>query len=894
MIRATINNRVYEFADRITILDAARSVGIDIPTLCNDPRLKPIGSCRMCLVQVEARPDPLTACVNQLADGMVISTHTPALERERKMLLRMLAQDHPADVFQRFPDKQFHHHSLRYGLSESDFEGAHKPELLDVSHPYIHVDMSQCILCYRCVRICEEVQGQFVWEVTSRGHETRIVPDSQTTLRESSCVSCGACVDTCPTGALEDKSILAGGIPTQRTKTTCPYCGVGCEMIVGTKQGQLVSITPAQEAPVNRGHLCVKGRYAFDFVTARDRVTEPMIRVSGDWQKVSWDEAINFTATRLRRIIDQHGPDSVGILGSARGTNEEAYLAEKFARVVIGTNNVDCCARVCHTPTAAAMKMMLGAGAATNSYDDIERARTILVCGSNATENHPIVGARIKQAALKGAKLIVIDPRAIELSNYTAVHLQPRPGTNIPLLNSIAYTIVDESLYDEAFLNERVTEFDEFRQFVRDFAPEKVADLCGVDVELIRKAARLYAKEKPSMCFHGLGVTEHTQGTEGVMCLVNLALLTGNIGQPGTGINPLRGQNNVQGAAHMGCDPGILTGSAPIDDAKESFERVWAVGIPNRSGLNMVEMMDAASAGQLKALWAIGYDVLLTNPNANSTEDALRSLDLLIVQDLFLNETARFATVFLPASSSFEKDGTFMNSERRIQLVRKVIEPVGQSKPDWEIICALATALDKKKFFDYDSAKSIWNEIRAVWPGGAGITYARLENQGIQWPCRSENDQGTEILHAETFSHGKTTALRRIEYRPTQERTDEGFTFLLNTGRKLYQFNAGTMTRRTANLELLPTDHLEIAAEDAERLQLKTGDHVRVRSRYGEATLPVRINSGVKPGELFATFHDAGIFLNRLTSPHRDRYVKTPEYKVTAVTMERVGSLEGA
>ncbi len=885
MIRATINDRVYEFPEGVSILEAARSLGIDIPTLCDDPRLKPIGSCRMCLVQVEGRPHPLTSCNTALTEGMSISTHTPALEHERKMLLRMLAQDHPVDVVGRFPDKQFHRHASHYGLNEMDFDGQHRAELLDDSHPYIHVDMSQCILCYRCVRICDEVQGQFVWEAVNRGHETLIVPDSQTNLRESSCVSCGACVDTCPTGALEDKSILTRGVPTKWTRTTCPYCGTGCEMNVGTNNGKLISITPVIDARVSRGHLCVKGRYAFDFVSARDRITEPMIRKNGNWRPVSWDEAIRFVADKLQRIVKEHGPDSVGVLGSARGTNEENYLVQKFARTVIGTNNIDCCARVCHTPTAAAMKLMLGAGAATNSYDDIERARTILVCGTNSTENHPIIGARIKQAALRGAQLIVIDPRRIELVDYAVIHLSPRPGTNIPVLNAIAYTIVDEGLYDESFIRKRVTEFDEFTRFIKDFAPEKVAGICTVDADLIRQAARLYASAKPSMCLHGLGVTEHTQGTEGVMCLVNLALLTGNIGKPGTGINPLRGQNNVQGAAHMGCDPGILTGSASIGDAKESFERVWGVPIPTHRGLNMIEMIDAAAAGKLKALWAIGYDILLTNANAKSTEQALRSLDLLLVQDMFMNETARFASVFLPACSSFERDGTFMNAERRIQRVRKVIDPVGESKSDWEIICLIAGAMDRGELFNHSSAEEIWNEIRSVWPAGQGTTHQRLDKQGLQWPCTDENDPGTEVLHAETFALGKTTPLRRIPFRPTKEIVTDEFPFLLNTGRTLYQFNAGTMTRRTPNLEFLRTDYLDVSPQDAEALQLKNDDRVRIRSRYGEAVMPIRISSALKSGELFATFHTAEIFLNRVTSPHRDARVKTPEYKITAVAI---------
>lgn len=888
MGKAVINNHPYQFEEAVSILGAARTLGVDIPTLCHDERLKPIGSCRMCLIKVEGKPHPMTACNTSLTDGMVISTNTPALENERRALLKMLAQDHPGEGLTQTPDKPFYRYALQYGLTETDFNGSHETHLLDDSHPYIHVDMSQCIVCYRCVRICEEVQGQFVWQILNRGHETRIVPDSRTTLLESSCVSCGACVDTCPSGALEDKSLLAHKKPTNWTRTTCSYCGTGCEMSVGTNQNQIVSIKPLLEAPVSHGHLCVKGRYAFDFVHAADRITDPMIRKGNDWQAVTWEEAISFTASRLRSILEEHGSESIGILGSARGTNEEAYVAQKFARLVIGTNNVDCCARVCHTPTAAAMKLMIGTGAATNSYNDIEKAQTILICGADATENHPIVGARIKQAALHGANLIVIDPRKIELAQYATIHLQPRPGTNIPLLNALAYTIVEEQLFDTEFANERVSEWDEFREFTKQFAPEHVESICGVTADLIRQAARLYATSKPSMCFHGLGVTEHTQGTEGVMCLVNLALLTGNIGKRGTGINPLRGQNNVQGAAHMGCDPGILTGSASLNDSRPLFESVWNAPVPHDHGLNMLEMMDAAESGKLKALWAIGYDVALTNANAEATERALRSLDLVIVQDLFLNETARrFGSVFLPAASSFERDGTFMNAERRIQRIRKAIEPVGHSKPDWEIICAVANAMGKGDFFAYDSAEEIWDEIRAVWPAGRGITYKRLDDGGLQWPCADEDDPGTEVLHIESFPIGKKAALRRILYRPTKEVTTQEFPLLLITGRTLYQFNAGTMTMRTANAQLRATDLLDISAEDANRLNLHNGERVRVHSAYGEAVLPLRITPSVKPGELFATFHTAEVFLNHLTSPHRDRYVKTPEYKITAVQIEK-------
>jgi formate dehydrogenase major subunit len=887
MIEATLNGQTSQFEDGVTILDACRSVGLKIPTLCNDPRLKPIGSCRMCLVQVEGRPHPLTSCNTHLTQGMVISTHTPALEHERQTLLRMLAKDHPADVFRRFPEKPFHQLALRYGLTEKDFDGVHHNELLDDSHPYIHVDMSQCILCYRCVRICDEVQGQFVWQTLNRGHETRIVPDSGATLAQSSCVSCGACVDTCPTGALEDKSTLERGVATAWTRTTCAYCGIGCEMLVGTTNNHLISMKPAVDAPVSKGHLCVKGRYAFDFVTAKDRITAPMIRTNGTWQPVSWDEAISFTANKLRQIVSDHGPDSVAILGSARGTNEENYLAQKFARVVIGTNNVDCCARVCHTPTAAAMKLMLGTGAATNSYDDIERAQTILLCGTNATENHPIIGARIKQAALRGANLIIIDPRTIELARYAKLHLQCRPGTNVPLLNAIACVIVTEGLADAGFINERVSEWPEFIEYIKEFSPEHVEDICGIKSDLIYDAARLYSTAKPSICFHGLGLTEHVQGTEGVMCLVNLALLTGNIGKRGTGINPLRGQNNVQGAAHMGCDPGVLTGSVSLHQERERFENVWGASIPASRGLNLLEMMDAAAAGRLKALWAIGYDIALTNANASTTAAALKSLDLLVVQDMFLNETARqSAHVFLPAASSFERDGTFMNAERRIQRIRKVIDPLGMTQPDWQIICAVAKAMGQGAFFDFDSPEAIWDEVRCVWPDGNGISYRRLEDGGVQWPCPNDEHPGTQVMHGASFPIGERAALRRIPFRPTEEQVNEQFPFLLITGRTLYQFNAGTMTMRTPNVELRPADVVEISAWDAAQLKLETGQRVRIYSRYGEAILPVVISSGVKSGQLFATFHTAEVFLNRVTSPHRDRYVKTPEYKITAVQID--------
>jgi formate dehydrogenase major subunit len=609
-----------------------------------------------------------------------------------------------------------------------------------------------------------------------------------------------------------------------------------------------------------------------------------MIREGSRWRTVTWNEAIAFTAGRMKRLMG-----SIGVLGSARATNEENYLAQKFARAVLGTNNVDCCARVCHAPSAAALKLMLGTGAATNSFDDIEQARTILVCGSNATENHPIVGARIKQQALRGANLIVIDPRRIELADHATLHLPLRLGTNVPLFNAMASTIVEEGLFDKDFLETRVSEWEEFRDFIRSWLPERVSGICGVKAEPIRRAARLYATAKPAMSVHGLGMTEHTQGTESVMALINLALLTGNLGKPGTGVNPLRGQNNVQGSAHMGCEPDHLTGYVPLSKERERFEGVWKTSIPTEKGLNLLGMMEAARAGTLKGLWAIGYDILLTNPDAAKTREALRSLELLVVQDMFLNETAReCGSVFLPVASAFEKDGTFMNGERRIQRVRKVIDPVGESKPDGEVITALARAMGKGEFFDFRSPREIWEEIRKVWVAGSGITYERLEKGGVQWPCPSEGHPGSQILHRDTFPIGPRAALRRISYTPTAEMPTEEFPFLLTTGRNLYQFNAGTMTLRTPNRVLRETDLLDVSPEDAGRLGLQGGDRVRLSSRHGEAELEVSIHPNVKQGELFTTFNTAEVFINNVTGPFQDPYTQTPEYKVTAVRIEKV------
>jgi formate dehydrogenase major subunit len=892
--RITVDGRPHEVPAEGTLLEALRRLGHEIPTLCNDERLRPHSVCRMCVVSLEGHPLPVPSCSTPVADGMVVYTTSPAVETDRRDVLLLLARRHPVAALHDPEEHPFARYVRQAGL-EGELRGATGPARVDDSHPYIHVDMSRCIDCYRCARICDEVQGQFVWKVWNRGDEIEFHPDSGTTLLASSCVACGACVSACPTGALEDKTLLERGPSTASTRTTCPYCGVGCEMDVRTRGGRIVQVLPVLDAPVNKGHLCVKGRYAFEFVESPDRLTTPLLREGAGWRRASWDEAVAFVAARLLDIVARHGPESVAVLGSARATNEENYVAQKFARVAIGTNNVDSCARVCHAPSARALSGMLGTGAATSSFDDIERARTILLCGANATAGHPVVGARIKQQALRGANLIVVDPRRIELASLPgALHLAVRPGANVVLFNALASVIVEEGLFDEAFLRDRVDGWESFRQLVARFRPEDVAAGCGVAPQLVREAARRYARDTPSISFHGLGMTEHVQGTEGVMTLVNLALLTGNVGKPGTGINPLRGQNNVQGSAHMGCDPSGLTGLAHIADAAPLFERIWGAPVPRLRGLRLLDMMDAAGEGRLKALWAMGYDVLLTNPDVARTRRVMEKLELLVVQDIFMNETAReLAHVVLPSACSFEKDGTFMNAERRVQRVRKAAEPPGEARTDWEPLCEVARAMGRGQGFGFRSAEEIWEEIRKVWPGGRGITYARLDRAGLQWPCPDESHPGTPLLHAQSFASGSRATLRAIDHAPSPEHTSAEYPLLLGTGRSLYQFNAGTMTMRTRDRILRPTDRLDISPADAERMGLRDGDRVRVLSRQGETVLPLHVDERMKPGHVFATFSDPATWLNRVTASHLDPHTGTPEYKLTAVRLERAEKVDG-
>jgi formate dehydrogenase major subunit len=787
----------------------------------------------------------------------------------------------PADDPARLEGKPFRALLDAYGVTPV---GERRPELRLPDHPYLDVDLSWCIACARCVRICEEVQGQDVWTFAGRGVEVRPVPQMAAGLLESGCVSCGACADTCPTGAIEDVSRLLHGRPERWVRTTCHYCGTGCEMDVGLKGARITEIRPALDAPVSHGHLCVKGRYGFAFAEAPDRVTTPMIRRGGDWEEVPWEVALDAAASAFRRAAGK-----VGVLASSRVTNEENYLAQKFARIALRTHNVDCCARVCHAPSAAGLGQIFGTGAATNSFADVERAGLIMVVGANPTENHPIVGARIRQRARAGVPLIVIDPRRTELAALAEIHLAPRPGTNLPLFLAMAGVILDQGLMDTAFLEARTEGLDALLASARAWTPESAAQACGVLADDIRRAAIRYATVRPAMCLHGLGVTEHIQGTDGVVALAMLALLTGNVGLAGAGVNPLRGQNNVQGSAQMGCEPARLTGYQKFAQARATHEAVWGVDLPTEPGLTALGMLEAAGEDRLKALLVIGYDPLMSHPNAERTAENLNGLDDLVVVDLFMTETAKaFGTVFLPAASPFEKEGTFMNGERRVQRVREVLSPRGSSRTDLEIICGLAERLGAGPHFQYSSAAAVWDEARRTWPAIAGISHARLDRDGgLQWPCPSEDHPGTPILHREGFQGGGKAVFSPLVWIPSQEAVDGKYPFLLNTGRGLFHFNAATMTGRSRNRDLGPDDRLELHPADAAGLGVLEGDPVQVRSRHGAFTLRAQLTERVRPGEPFATFQAVEAYVNRATGSGGDRVTGTPEYKVTAVSLRK-------
>ena len=880
-----------------SILRAARESGVDIPKLCATDALKPFGSCRMCLVEVEGRQGYPASCTTPIEDGMKIRTQTDALSKLRRNVMELYISDHPLDCLTCSANGDCELQDMAGAVGLRDvrygFDGAnHLDAPVDASNPYFQFDASKCIVCSRCVRACDEVQGTFALTIQGRGFESKVSAGISEDFLDSECVSCGACVQACPTATLMEKSIVDHGQPEHSVKTTCAYCGVGCSFIAEMRGDQVVRMTPDNDGQANHGHSCVKGRFAWGYSTHRDRVLSPLIRDSIDepWRKVAWDEAIQYTAKRFKEIQAEHGQKSIGGITSSRCTNEEVYVVQKLVRAAMGNNNVDTCARVCHSPTGYGLKQTLGTSAGTQPFDSVMDADVIMVIGANPTAAHPVFASQMKQRLREGAKLIVVDPRQIGLvkSPHTKAdyHLPLLPGTNVPIVNSLAHVIVAEGLVDDDYVRERcdADSFEAWKTMILkpENSPEEVEKVSGVPAEDIRAAARLYGGAKRGAIYYGLGVTEHSQGSTMVMGMANLAMATGNIGFSGCGVNPMRGQNNVQGSCDMGSFPHELPGYRPVqdDEIRGSFERHWGVTIDPEPGFRIPNMFDEACAGRYKGMYIQGEDVAQSDPDTHHVEAALGNMECVVVQDLFLNETAKFAHVFLPGTSFLEKDGTFINAERRINRVRPVMK-TQQGKDEWQITQELAQALGYP--MNYDNAAQIMDEIAELTPTFANVSFAFLDDVGsVQWPCNDSAPMGTPIMHVDNFVRGKGLFVE-TEYVPTEERSNRKFPLLLTTGRILSQYNVGAQTRRTDNMVWYNADLLEVHPSDAEMRGIKEGDLVSLSSRKGDISLVATITDRVQPGVVYTTFHNPETGANVVTTEHSDWATSCPEYKVTAV-----------
>ncbi len=903
-MKAYINNIPHEAKKEETILEFVRRIEDQdaIPTMCQDDRLENFGSCRVCSVEVAREKDGQTkvvaSCHTPVFENAYIYHNTDKIKKLRKNIVELVLTDYPSDkVFAEKGKKptefqktieQIGIPNIRYPQGENHFEIEK-----DNSHPYIKSDLSQCINCYRCVRACEEIQGEIVLGMSGRGFASQIIKGFDTNFDLSACVSCGACVQTCPTEALSDKFESKTIIADKTVRTTCTYCGVGCQLDVSVINGKIKGIQAPVTAEVNEGHTCIKGRFAFQFYNHPDRLTNPLIKKNGVFEVVSWEVAYDFISNKLLKIKKEHGADAIGCISSSRATNEENYLMQKMTRVAIGTNNIDGCARVCHAPTAFGMQQAFGTGAATNSINDLKKTDCILVFGANPTEAHPVTGAKVKQAFMQGVTSIVVDPVKTKLAKLAKYHLQLRPGTNVALLNMMMHYIIKKGLSDNAFIQKFTEQFKELKEHVMDLDMNELEQLTGVSKTMVKEAAIAYASAENAMEFHGLGVTEHFQGSKTVMLLANLAMMTGNIGRSGVGLNPLRGQNNVQGAADMGVQPHQGAGYLDINDKEiqQYYAKKYGVQkMPEKEGLKIPEMLDAAIEGKFKALWIMGEDTFMTDPNTNHIKKAMAELDLLIVQELFMSATAEIADVVLPASSYFEKNGTFTNGERRVQRVNQVVEPIGNTKSDGQIIIDMMHKLGYEQPTGkiYDAAK-ILVEIADVIPFLKGVTWEGLGKNGLQWPIL-EDGTDTQIVHKNgAFKRGKGM-FHHFDFEESPELLEhrKKYPFILTTARQLEHYNAGTMTRRTDNQEISSTDYLEINPLDAANKNINTGDRVRIFSDRGSVIIPVKITYHVKPGVVRTTFHQPEIFINMITGNVGDEYTLTPEYKVVAVDFERV------
>ena len=881
-----------------SIMRAAMEAGLKIPKLCATDTLEAFGSCRVCLVEIEGRAGTPASCTTPVAAGMKVTTSNDRLRRLRRGVMELYISDHPLDCLTCSANGncELQDTAGEVGLREVRYghDGAnHLKQAKDQSNPYFDFDPSKCIVCSRCVRACEEVQGTFALTVDHRGFDSKITAGMAESFLTSECVSCGACVQACPTATLMEKKVAEIGMPEHSVVTTCAYCGVGCQFKAEMRGQELVRMVPYKEGKANRGHSCVKGRFAWGYANHRERISVPMIRerITDPWRETTWDEAIARVASEFKRIQARYGRNSVGGITSSRCTNEETYLVQKLVRAGFGNNNVDTCARVCHSPTGYGLMTTYGTSAGTQDFDSVEQMDIALIIGANPTDGHPVFASRLKKRLRAGAKLIIADPRRIDLVRTPRIqadyHLPLRPGTNVAVLTAMAHVIVTEGLVNEDFVRDRceVEEFAEWASFVAEprHAPEAVAPITGVDPAMLREAARLYATPgKNAAIFYGLGVTEHSQGTTTVMAIANLAMATGNLGRPGVGVNPLRGQNNVQGACDMGSFPHELPGYRHVSDGETRavYESVWNIVLDDQPGLRIPNMLDEAVEGSFKALYIQGEDIAQSDPDTHHVTAGLSAMECVVVQDLFLNETANYAHVFLPGCSFLEKDGTFTNAERRINRIRRVMAPKN-GYADWEITQLIARAMGMDMHYTHPS--QIMDEVALTTPSFAGVSFARIDELGsIQWPCNAEAPEGTPVMHIDHFVRGRGKFVI-TEYIPTEERTGARFPLLLTTGRILSQYNVGAQTRRTENSAWHPEDLLEIHPHDAEQRGVRDGAWVRLASRAGETSLRAKVTDRVAPGVVYTTFHHPGTQANVITTDYSDWATNCPEFKVTAV-----------
>jgi formate dehydrogenase major subunit len=885
-----------------SVMRAAALVGTKIPKLCATEQLEAFGSCRLCLVQIEGMKGMPASCTTTVSEGMKVTTQNQKIADIRRGVMELYISDHPLDCLTCPANGHCELQDMAgaVGLREVryGYEGEnHLDRGKDTSNPYFTFDASKCIVCSRCVRACNEQQGTFALTIQGRGFDSKVSASQDDSFMDSECVSCGACVQACPTATLSEKSLIEKGQPEHSVVTTCAYCGVGCSFRAEMKGQELVRMVPNKDGHANHGHSCVKGRFAIGYATHPDRILKPMIRakISDPWREVSWKEAIEYAAGELKRIQAKHGRDSIGGITSSRCSNEETYLVQKLVRAGFRNNNVDTCARVCHSPTGYGLKQTMGESAGTQNFDSVMKADVIFVVGANPTDGHPVFASQMKRRLRQGAKLIVADPRRIDLvrSPHIAAshHLKLMPGTNVALINSIAHVVVTEGLVKEDFVRARceIDSFEKWRDFValERNSPEAMESVTGVPAAEIRAAARLYATAGNGAIYYGLGVTEHSQGSTMVMGIANLAMATGNIGREGVGVNPLRGQNNVQGSCDMGSFPHEFPGYRHVSDdtVRHIFEQSWGVGLQNEPGLRIPNMFEAALDGEFKGLYIEGEDIAQSDPNTQHVTAALSAMECIIVQDLFLNESAKFAHVFLPGSSFLEKDGTFTNAERRISRVRKVMQPKS-GYADWEITQLLANAMGYP--MNYKHPSEIMDEIARLTPTFTGVSYKRIDELGsIQWPCNETHPTGTPTMHIDEFVRGKGKFLI-TEYVPTREKVNAKYPLILTTGRILSQYNVGAQTRRTANNLWHDEDRLEIHPHDAEERGIVEGDWVGISSRAGDTVLRARVTERVQPGVVYTTFHFPESGANVITTDSSDWATNCPEYKVTAVQATRV------